>query len=106
MHDEHKPATGPSQVGQAWFEQQIRESIKSIAPVRSSEELQQAFMARFGSWHASRRRRRRLSIGAGSSAAIGAAADAYFGIEWLEMIEALIQWMGRSLTMVASLWIG
>jgi hypothetical protein len=103
MHDEHK--SGP-QADQAWFEQQIRESVKSIAPVRSSSELQQIFMVRFTQWHVSRRRRKQLSVGTGASAAAGVAADSYFGIEWLEMIGALIQWVGRSMTMVASSWMG
>lgn len=88
---------------QDWMETQMQLAVKSIEPKRSIVDLERAFIHRFCVSQRSKQRTRRIGAGTGLGVGAGIAADAYFGIEWLEMMESFIFWITKSMRLVVSL---
>ena len=88
---------------QDWMETQMQLAVKSIEPKRSIVDLERAFIYRFGASQRSKQRTRRIGAGTGLGVGAGIAADAYFGIEWLEMMESFFFWITKSMRLVVSL---
>ena len=99
----HEKDTSANKDEMDWLDQQLRQAVKDIAPQRSFDLLHQDFIERFKKPRARDRWRKRLGIGTGLGAAIGAAADTLFGIEWLEIIEALFLWLAKSSGLATSI---
>ena len=82
-----------------WVTLHLQHTVRNIRPEQPEEALQTLFTKRF---QQHQRRRRWLRTGMAGSAGLGGlglGAEALFDIEWLELINSLLGWIGRPLAL-------
>lgn len=105
MHEKNEDQAHQSHPATDWLSKQMEMAIKEIAPNRPLLALENEFLDRLGVLRRQRGNRKRLGIGVGVTTGAGVAADAWLGFEWMEMIESLMVWIGKSMGLAASLLI-
>ena len=80
-----------------WATLQLRRTTRAIRPGRPEALLQDIFVSRFLRYHASRRRFRNGIIGGSGLGGLAIGTDALFDIKWVELLNNMLDWFGRSL---------
>lgn len=82
-----------------WVAIHLQETVRAISPVTPAHVLHQTLISRFQRYHRQRRLIRKGFIGSAGLGGLTLVADGIFDIEWLELLNSLIDWLAKPLVL-------
>lgn len=105
MREKDQLEADPSHQVEDWIGLQIHLAVREISPQRTFSDLEKTFLTKFHEQHTRQRKKKWVGVGSGVGVGAGVAADAWLGVEWMEMIESLLAWIGKSVGLAASFFV-
>ena len=95
-----QPSSGEAESVQ-WITIRLQQTVRAIGAERSETGLVDLFAVRFKRMQR-RRRLQRFGVGLASGTGVGFGADALFDLGLLDLINVLLDWVGRPLVLKLS----